>query len=246
MANVKDYGYVDQYGGNFPMGYGAPGYAYAQGRYGFFPPYGSGVPEEYSPGPISGNMSQYPRYTDQYSGNWPNTEPSTLSTVSDVARATSDVANAASGVTKVLNKAKAPFDYIEAVGKTGLGLGLLGDATGIVTSIGNLVMRYKEAKEAQRRFDKQFDEDVRRYGIEQAMKEYAQRKGMSLEDARAMLQAGQFGLTKQVSGENIKASALGRNIESTKFKWAKEDRAKQQAYAKALQKGLLMGLGGGK
>lgn len=158
--------------------------------------------------------------------------------------------NIANDALTFLDKNKSPSgggDALGALGYAGLGTGIVSNVANIAGTIDSMIMRHKQFKEQKRQFDKTFNENIRQFGLEFALKDYATRKGISQAEAQQMLNAEQFGLAKQTTAENLKTSALGRNIQATEFQWAKEDRAKKQAYGKALQKGLMMGImGGGK
>jgi hypothetical protein len=113
-------------------------------------------------------------------------------------------------------------------------------------TIDGIMMGHKYFKEGKRQFDTSFNENVRQFGLQNALQDFATRQGISLQKAQQLFQAEQLGLQKQATGENIKTSAQGRGIQATQFQWAKEDRAKQQNFIKALQKGVATGLLGGK
>jgi hypothetical protein len=113
-------------------------------------------------------------------------------------------------------------------------------------TIDGIITGHKQFKENKRQFNTSFNENVRQFGLQYALQDFATRQGISLQKAQQLFQAEQLGLQKQATGENIKTSAQGRGIQATQFQWAKEDRAKQQNFIKALQKGVATGLLGGK
>lgn len=126
-----------------------------------------------------------------------------------------------------------------------IGLDLANQGVRLADTIDQIQMRHKTFKESKRRFDLEFDEDVRRYGIDSALKNYATREGISMAKAKQLYDAENLGLTKQTTAENLRTSAMGRGITATKFAWEKQDRTKRQALGKALQKGIVTGLFGG-
>lgn len=127
-----------------------------------------------------------------------------------------------------------------------MGLGIAAQGVGIVNAVDSIIMRHKALKESKRQFDQQFNENVRQFGLEFALKDYATRKGVSFQIAQQLYNSEVLGMSKQAQTENLKTSALGRNIQSTQFGWEKEDRKKKQNIGTAMQKGLVMGLLGGK
>ena len=116
----------------------------------------------------------------------------------------------------------------------------------IWATIEQTILAKKKQKSSEMQFDKQFEEASRQFGIDFALKDYATRKGLALNDVRSMLDAQQTKTQGALAAENLKTSALGRNIQSQQFEWQAEDRRNKKAIGKALQKGLISGLMGGK
>lgn len=127
-----------------------------------------------------------------------------------------------------------------------IGMGLAEKGASLANTIDSIYMRHKNFKENKRQFDAQFNESVRQFGLDYALKDYATRAGISLQKAQQLYNAQNLTMAQTAQTENLKTSALGRDMQSTEFKWAQEDRAKKQGIGKAMQKGLVMGLTGGK
>jgi len=123
--------------------------------------------------------------------------------------------------------------------------GVVGGIAGIYGTIDNAIMRRKELAQAKSQFDRQFAENARQFGLEFALKDYATRKGIALNTAQTMLNVEQQKNQNAMTSENIKTSALGRGIQQKQFDWQKEDRTKNAAFKKALQKGIVSGILGG-
>jgi len=121
----------------------------------------------------------------------------------------------------------------------------LGKAVDIYSKIDEMITSKRTAAESKRRFDQQFQENVRQYGLDFALKDYATRQGISLQKVQMMFNADQQKNQNALTAENLKTSALGRGIQQKQFDWMKEDRAKNTAFKKALQKGLATGMLGG-
>jgi hypothetical protein len=126
-----------------------------------------------------------------------------------------------------------------------MGINLAEKGVNLANVIDQIYMRHKTFNESKRQFDKTFNENVRQFGLEYALRDFATRKNISLAQAQQLYNAEHLELQKQAQGENIKTSALARNIASTQFNWQKQDRLKHQNTVKAMQKGLVSGLMGG-
>jgi hypothetical protein len=125
------------------------------------------------------------------------------------------------------------------------GMDLVDKGVNIADKIDQMVMRHKQAKENKRQFDATFKENVRQFGLNYALQDFATRQGISMQKAQQLYAAENLAMAKSAQSENLKTSALGRAVTGTQFQWAKEDRAKQQAMGKAMQKGLVSGILGG-
>ena len=123
--------------------------------------------------------------------------------------------------------------------------GGLGSLASVWNSIDNSIMERKKLAQAKSQFDRQFAENARQFGLEFALKDYATRKGIALNTAQTMLNVEQQKNQNAMTSENIKTSALGRGIQQKQFDWQKEDRTKNAAFKKALQKGIVSGILGG-
>jgi hypothetical protein len=104
----------------------------------------------------------------------------------------------------------------------------------LANTIDSIYMRHESFKENKRQFDQTFNEDVRQFGLRYVLEDFATRQNVSLAKAKQLYDAENLALNKQVTGENVKTSALGRTMQATQFNWAK-DRAKQQRFGKALE-----------
>lgn len=130
-------------------------------------------------------------------------------------------------------------------GPMNIGMGMVKSGLDVYNTIDSIIMRHRNANEQRRQFDQTFDENVRQFGLNYALRDFATRQGVSLAKAKQLYEAETLALNKQTTAENLRTSALGRQMSATKFAWEKEDRAKQQKRAKAMQKGIVTGLFGG-
>jgi hypothetical protein len=124
--------------------------------------------------------------------------------------------------------------------------GTVADIANIYGTIDNAIMARKNLKETKRQFDARFNEEVRQFGLNYALQDYATRKNISLQQAQQLYNAENLGMAKTALNENMQTSALGRGITATRWDWEKQDRANANKISKATQKGIVMGLFGGK
>lgn len=131
-------------------------------------------------------------------------------------------------------------------------LGSMGDplATGwnLLGDIMTWVQNKKTREEQKRQFDATFAENQRQFGLNYALKEFATRKQIDMQEARDMwneaLQSGQLALQTASTRSALETAAQQRAQEETKFDWMTESRDKQIAASKAYATGVLQGLSG--
>lgn len=117
-----------------------------------------------------------------------------------------------------------------------------------VSALVSMVGAIKSRKESIRQFDAGFEESKRRFGLEFALREWAERQGMTMARARQMyaMQADQqqYGLQLAQAGETMRGQAQSRMQQDTTFNWQKEDRERNRKLSKAYGKGIVQGLFG--
>ena len=96
-----------------------------------------------------------------------------------------------------------------------------------------------EAETEQQRFDAQFDEDKRRFGLNYALQQFSMRANMSFQEAQSLYQR-QAGQVQQ--GMEYQNFAQGMKEKQAAFGWAKEDRATKKKFNDAFTRGLARGL----
>ncbi|MCP3683491.1 MAG: hypothetical protein GY861_12460 [bacterium] len=131
----------------------------------------------------------------------------------------------------------------------GIGAGL--DAIGNnLQKLGDFYLKNKGLNQNQKQFDALFDQNKEQFGLQFALKEFATRKGLELEETQ-MLYNQDIGrqnlkLNQATTREGIKSSSQQRFQQAEQFNWAREDRDKLAKQDKAFSKGLFKGLLGGK
>ncbi len=117
-----------------------------------------------------------------------------------------------------------------------------------IMSIAGAVNSVQQQEQAQKNFDKNFDENKRRFGLEFALREWATRKGIEMQEAQVLYQrqmgSGTMQMNRAAMRENLKSSGLNRFQQERQMSWDRQDREKSQRMAKAYSSGLLKGLGG--
>ena len=96
-----------------------------------------------------------------------------------------------------------------------------------------------EAETEQQRFDAQFNEDKRRFGLNYALQQFSMRANMSFQEAQSLYQR-QAGQVQQ--GMEYQNFAQGMKEKQAAFGWAKEDRATKKKFNDAFTRGLARGL----
>lgn len=111
------------------------------------------------------------------------------------------------------------------------------------------ILRRRAERKATRLDTRNFNETVRQYNEQFALKEWATRKGLSMQEAQMIFdqQMGRenLALTKAQIGSSLKSEALSRRVAEQNLSWAKEDREKVKEMSKAFSRGMTMGLLGG-
>jgi hypothetical protein len=117
-----------------------------------------------------------------------------------------------------------------------------------IMSIAGVVNSAQQQEQAQKNFDRTFEENKRRFGLEFALKEWATRKRMELNEAQALYQrqmgSANLQMNRAAMRENLKAGGLNRFQQERQMSWDREDREKSKKMAESYSSGLLKGLGG--
>jgi hypothetical protein len=117
----------------------------------------------------------------------------------------------------------------------------LSEALSPITSIFNASQTLQQQEENKRRFDLQFAENMRRYGMDFALKEWQIRKNMTLAEA---MDAFNKKTTMATLKETLQASAQQRRFGEQQQRWLAEDRAKKEKMEKTFTKALFHGMVG--
>jgi hypothetical protein len=136
-----------------------------------------------------------------------------------------------------------------------LGGSTLGEALSPVTTVFNMAMAASNARQSRARdeqtqanIDRNFEENVRRWGVEFALQEFAIRKGISLQEAeiayRRMAGERQFASDRMAQSSALATAGMSRAQAGQRFAWETADRKKQIQMQKALSKGMIQGLTG--
>lgn len=108
----------------------------------------------------------------------------------------------------------------------------------------------KKMKQEQKNFDQMFNENVRQWGLEYGLKEWATRKGVELEEAKQKFyedfQKASFDLDKMVKSEQIQTERLGRRKAEYEFGQQQKTDTNRKELAGRIAKALFSGLTGGK
>ena len=137
-------------------------------------------------------------------------------------------------------------------GASSISTGLIKDPLTDMTNVINTMVGWAQGKKTRRQnakqFDRTFKENQRRFGLEFALSEWSTRKGLSLQEAQQLYNQSfstqQLGFQGAQTRESLKGASVSRRGAEDTFKWAREDRAKQEKMAKAYSKGVFSGMAG--
>jgi len=115
--------------------------------------------------------------------------------------------------------------------------------------IADFYLKNKGLNQQQNQFDSTFFQTEEQFGKSFALKEFATRKGLKLQEAQQLYnqQMGSETLRMQraTTREGLKVSGQDRMQKAEQFGWVREDRDKAKKQDKAFSKGVLKGLLGG-
>ena len=96
--------------------------------------------------------------------------------------------------------------------------GALDSLGGFVTGIYDRAQQRKNAEQQQKNFDRQFDENNRRFGLEFALQEWSTRKGLALTEAQQLYNMSQGTRKSQVDleGSRMQMQANKMNLDEAK------------------------------
>ena len=134
-----------------------------------------------------------------------------------------------------------------ASGGVGAGLDAIGNN---LQKLGDFYLKNKSLNQNKKQFDQTFEQNEKHFGLQFALKEFATRKGLELEETQMMYNQWMGGqnlkLNQATTREGIKSSSQQRFQQAEQFNWAREDREKLAKQDKAFSKGVFKGLLGGK
>ena len=111
-------------------------------------------------------------------------------------------------------------------------------------------LRKKAERNAKKMWTKEFDENVRKYNLDYALKELAFRKNYDLNQLQMMYEQdmGRKGMKLQQAqvGSSLKSEAQSRASAEEQQGWLRNDRKKATKMSKAYSRGLVSGLFGRK
>jgi hypothetical protein len=112
----------------------------------------------------------------------------------------------------------------------------------------NAVGSRRQDRQTQANIDRNFEENVRRWGVEFALQEFAIRKGISLQEAeiayRRMAGERQFASDRMAQSSALATAGMSRAQAGQRFAWEAADRKQQVKMQKAMAKGMIQGLTG--
>lgn len=136
----------------------------------------------------------------------------------------------------------------DALGYVESGIGMAGDLTNLIMPWMSMGSQGLQMQQQQKNFDKTFEENKRRFGLELALKEWSLRKGFEIREAEMLwnkkISSESSQINRALARESLQDSAQNRQFNAEKMAWIKEDREKAKKVSEAYSKGLLKGLGG--
>lgn len=141
-----------------------------------------------------------------------------------------------------------------ALSNTSAGIDIQTDPTVTLSRVINIPLAVRNAKMQRLQYEKQveqfdrtFEENNRRFGLEFALRDWATRKNISLQEARQKYNMAMGILGAQQTGASLRSSLesadQSRMIQEKRFQWMKEDREKAKraniAFSRGIAKGLL-------
>ncbi len=116
--------------------------------------------------------------------------------------------------------------------------------------IANLYLKGKSINQQQEQFDATFSQNEKQFGLNFALKEFATRKGLKLQEAQQLynqkIGSQRIGMERATTRERLKGAGQQRLQTAEQFSWLREDREKKQKQDSFFSKGVLKGLLGGK